>query len=109
MLETLQYLKHETSVWFELTTLLIPGENDSDAELDALTRWVVEELGPDVPLHFSAFHPDSPHARPAADAPRDAPPGPGDRPAATACGTPTWATSTTPRPTAPAATSAASS
>jgi pyruvate formate lyase activating enzyme len=58
VLETLRYLKHETSVWFELTTLLIPGENDSDAELDELTRWVVEELGPDVPLHFSAFHPD---------------------------------------------------
>jgi pyruvate formate lyase activating enzyme len=58
VLETLEYLKHETSVWFELTTLLIPGENDSDAELDALSRWVVEKLGPDVPLHFSAFHPD---------------------------------------------------
>ena len=58
VLETLQYLKHETSVWFELTTLLIPGENDSDAELNELTQWVVEKLGPDVPLHFSAFHPD---------------------------------------------------
>jgi pyruvate formate lyase activating enzyme len=58
VLETLQYLKHETSVWFELTTLLIPGENDSDAELEALACWVVEKLGPDVPLHFSAFHPD---------------------------------------------------
>ena len=70
MLETLQYLKHETSVWFELTTLLIPGENDSDAELEGLTRWVVEKLGPDVPLHFSAFHPDHrmldrPHTPPA--------------------------------------------
>src|SRR5208283_6127657 len=58
VLETLRYLKHETSVWFEITTLLIPGENDSDAELDAMTRWVVEQLGPDVPHHFSAFHPD---------------------------------------------------
>jgi pyruvate formate lyase activating enzyme len=58
VLETLQYLKHETSVWFELTNLLIPGENDSDAEIDAMTRWIVESLGPDVPLHFSAFHPD---------------------------------------------------
>jgi pyruvate formate lyase activating enzyme len=58
VLETLQYLKHETSVWFELTTLLIPGLNDSDAELEELTRWVVDKLGPDVPLHFSAFHPD---------------------------------------------------
>jgi len=45
-------------VWFEITTLLIPGENDSDAELEALTQWVVDKLGPDVPLHFTAFHPD---------------------------------------------------
>jgi pyruvate formate lyase activating enzyme len=58
VLETLEYLKHETNVWFELTTLLIPGENDGDAEIDALSRWVVEHLGPDVPLHFTAFHPD---------------------------------------------------
>lgn len=58
VLETLIYLKRETSVWLEITTLLIPGENDSDAELEALTQWVVEHLGPDVPLHFSAFHPD---------------------------------------------------
>ncbi len=58
VLETLQYLKHETAVWFELTTLLIPGLNDSDAELEDMTRWVVDELGPDVPLHFTAFHPD---------------------------------------------------
>ena len=58
VLDTLRYLKHETGVWFELTTLLIPGLNDSDAELDAMTRWVVAELGPDVPMHFTAFHPD---------------------------------------------------
>ena len=58
VLDTLRYLKHETTVWFELTTLLIPGLNDGDAELDAMTRWVVEELGRDVPLHFTAFHPD---------------------------------------------------
>jgi pyruvate formate lyase activating enzyme len=58
VLDTLEYLKHETDVWFEITTLLIPGENDSSAELDALTTWVVDKLGPDVPLHFSAFHPD---------------------------------------------------
>jgi pyruvate formate lyase activating enzyme len=58
VLETLVYVKHETSVWLELTTLLIPGLNDSDHELEALTRWVVENLGPDVPLHFTAFHPD---------------------------------------------------
>ncbi|HEY0681555.1 MAG TPA: AmmeMemoRadiSam system radical SAM enzyme [Steroidobacter sp.] len=58
VLETLEYLKHETSVWFEITTLLIPDENDSDAELDQMTRWIMDKLGPDVPLHFTAFHPD---------------------------------------------------
>ncbi|MCH8829595.1 MAG: AmmeMemoRadiSam system radical SAM enzyme, partial [Planctomycetes bacterium] len=58
VLETLKYIKRETDVHLEITTLLIPGENDSENELDAMTRWVVEELGPDVPLHFSAFHPD---------------------------------------------------
>jgi len=58
VLDTLEYLHHETDVWIELTTLLIPGENDSDAELDAMTRWVVEHLGPEVPMHFTAFHPD---------------------------------------------------
>ena len=58
ILETLEYIRHETDTWLELTTLLIPGENDSDAELDAMTRWVVERLGPDVPMHFTAFHPD---------------------------------------------------
>lgn len=56
--ETLLYLKHETNVWIELTTLLIPGHNDSDVELESLTRWVAEALGTEVPLHFSAFHPD---------------------------------------------------
>ena len=58
VLDTLRYLKHETDVWLEITTLLIPGENDSDAELTAMCRWIRDELGPDVPLHFSAFHPD---------------------------------------------------
>ena len=58
VLDTLEYVRHETDVWFELTTLLIPGMNDSDAELDEMTRWVVEHLGPDVPMHFTAFHPD---------------------------------------------------
>ena len=58
VLDTLRYLRHETDVWFEITTLLIPGHNDSDAEVDAETRWIAEELGPDVPLHFTAFHPD---------------------------------------------------
>jgi pyruvate formate lyase activating enzyme len=58
VLETLEYLKHETDVWFEVTNLLIPGHNDSDDELDRMTSWVVERLGPDVPMHFTAFHPD---------------------------------------------------
>ena len=58
VLDTLKYIKHETSVWLELTTLIIPGENDSDEEIEAMTQWVVENLGPDVPMHFTAFHPD---------------------------------------------------
>ncbi|SOD94583.1 AmmeMemoRadiSam system radical SAM enzyme [Caenispirillum bisanense] len=58
VLETLRYLKHETPVWLEITTLLIPGQNDSDDEVTALSDWIAETLGPDVPLHFSAFHPD---------------------------------------------------
>ena len=58
VLETLEYLVKETSVWFEITTLLIPGLNDSDEEIDAMTRWIADHLGPDVPLHFTAFHPD---------------------------------------------------
>lgn len=58
VLDLLVYLKQHTQVWFEITTLLIPGENDSDAEIDAETKWIVENLGPDVPLHFTAFHPD---------------------------------------------------
>jgi pyruvate formate lyase activating enzyme len=58
VLDTLMYLKHETAVWFEITTLLIPGANDSENEIEELTQWVVEKLGPDVPLHFTAFHPD---------------------------------------------------
>ena len=58
VLETLLYLRHEPGVWLEITNLLIPGLNDSDAEIDAMTRWVAEQLGSDVPLHFTAFHPD---------------------------------------------------
>ena len=66
VLDTLTYLKHETDIWFEITTLLIPDENDSDSEIDKMTRWVVNELGPDVPMHFTAFHPDyrMQHTRP---------------------------------------------
>ncbi|WP_142849782.1 AmmeMemoRadiSam system radical SAM enzyme [Telmatospirillum sp. J64-1] len=58
ILETLDYIKHETQAWLEITTLLIPGENDSPAEIEAMTAWIMEHLGPDVPLHFTAFHPD---------------------------------------------------
>lgn len=58
VLDTLLYVKHETTVWLEITNLVIPGENDTTEELDNLSRWVATELGPDVPLHFTAFHPD---------------------------------------------------
>ncbi len=58
VLDTLVYLKHETKVWLEVTTLLIPDHNDSEAEVAKLCEWFFEHLGPDVPLHFSAFHPD---------------------------------------------------
>jgi len=58
VLDTLVYLKHETNVWFEITTLLIPGKNDSDQEIEQMSKWLVRELGTEVPLHFSAFHPD---------------------------------------------------
>ena len=58
VLDTLVYLKRETKVWLEVTTLLIPGFNDSDRELEAMTMWAVRNLGPDVPWHFTAFHPD---------------------------------------------------
>lgn len=58
VLETLEYLKHETDVWFELTTLLIPGENDSEQEVTEMCQWVLSHLGNDVPMHFSVFHPD---------------------------------------------------
>jgi pyruvate formate lyase activating enzyme len=58
VLDTLSYLKHETNVWLEITTLLIPGQNDSEAEVAALSEWVVSKLGPLTPLHFTAFHPD---------------------------------------------------
>jgi len=58
ILDTLEHVKHHTSTWLEITTLLIPGQNDSDDELQRLSRWCFEHLGPEVPLHFSAFHPD---------------------------------------------------
>jgi pyruvate formate lyase activating enzyme len=70
VLETLEYLHHETRVWLEITTLLIPGHNDSEAEVTRLSEWVAEKLGPEVPVHFTAFHPDFkmvdvPHTPPA--------------------------------------------
>lgn len=70
VLDTLRWLKHETEVWFEITTLLIPGHNDSPDEIARMCAWLVENLGPDVPLHFTAFHPDYkmmdvPHTPPA--------------------------------------------
>ena len=58
VLETLEYVKRETGVWLEITTLLIPGHNDSPSEIAALSEWIANRLGPDVPLHFSAFHSD---------------------------------------------------
>jgi len=58
VLDTLVWLRHESKVWVEITTLLIPGANDSAAELTAMAGWILRELGPDVPLHFTAFHPD---------------------------------------------------
>jgi pyruvate formate lyase activating enzyme len=58
VLETLEAIVEAGTPWLEVTTLLIPGLNDSDAEVDALTRWISERLGPSVPLHLTAFHPD---------------------------------------------------
>ncbi|MFO7857803.1 MAG: AmmeMemoRadiSam system radical SAM enzyme [Ectothiorhodospiraceae bacterium] len=58
VLDTIRYLHQETNVWFELTTLLIPGENDSDAEIQGMVEWVLDNVGDAVPLHFTAFHPD---------------------------------------------------
>jgi len=58
VLDTLRYVCNDTNVWVELTTLVIPGWNDSSREIHEMTRWVVENLGPDVPMHFTAFHPD---------------------------------------------------
>lgn len=58
VLDTLKYIKHETDCWLEITNLIIPGENDSEKELTEMCEWVMENLGPDVPMHFSAFHPD---------------------------------------------------
>ena len=58
ILDTLAWIAAETTLWLEVTTLLIPGQNDSNEELEKLVSWFAMHLGPDVPLHFSAFHPD---------------------------------------------------
>ncbi|MDH5633257.1 MAG: AmmeMemoRadiSam system radical SAM enzyme [Gammaproteobacteria bacterium] len=58
VLDTLEYVYHQADTWLEITTLLIPGQNDSDDELTRMSQWLLEHLGPDVPVHFSAFHPD---------------------------------------------------
>lgn len=58
VLDTIQYIYHDTDTWLELTTLLIPGENDSDSEIAAMCDWIFCELGPEVPVHFTVFHPD---------------------------------------------------
>jgi len=70
VLDTLKFLVRHTNTWLEITTLLIPGENDSPGEIENMTKWILDELGPDVPLHFTAFHPDfrmmdTPHTPPA--------------------------------------------
>ena len=59
VLDTLRWLRHETGVWFEITNLIIPSLNDGDSELKELCDWVLQNLGDDVPLHFTAFHPTS--------------------------------------------------
>ena len=58
VLDTLHWLVHESHVWLEITNLLIPDANDSPKDIEAMCRWIFKELGPDVPVHFSAFHPD---------------------------------------------------
>ncbi|MBI1209469.1 MAG: AmmeMemoRadiSam system radical SAM enzyme [Azospirillum sp.] len=58
VLDTLRYIRHETTTWLEITNLVIPGENDSDREFDEMTGWIAENLGTEVPVHFTAFHPD---------------------------------------------------
>ena len=110
VLDTLEYLKHETDVWFEMTTLLIPGENDSDAELDAVTALGASSTSGRTsrctsPRSIPTTGCSTGRRRRAATLT----PGPGDRPARTASATPTRATSTTGRAAAPAATGAARS
>ncbi len=58
VLDTLRWLKHESNVWFEITNLVIPQANDSPEEIEQMCDWILNNLGDDVPLHFTAFHPD---------------------------------------------------
>lgn len=58
VLDTLIYIKQKTNVWLEITNLIIPGENDSEAEIHEMSLWIIKNLGRDVPIHFTAFHPD---------------------------------------------------
>jgi pyruvate formate lyase activating enzyme len=58
VLETLKWIKHESSAWLEITTLVIPGHNDDPKQLWEMSQWIHDELGADVPLHLTAFHPD---------------------------------------------------
>lgn len=58
VLDTIIYIKHNTNIWLELTTLIIPDENDCPKEIEAMSKWILDNLGPDVPIHFTAFHPD---------------------------------------------------
>ena len=95
VLETLEYLRDSTDVWFEITTLLIPGHNDSDAEIAPECAWFAEHLGPGRAAALHGVPPGLQDARRAAHAAGDAAPGPADRPASTACGTSTPATCTT--------------
>jgi AmmeMemoRadiSam system radical SAM enzyme len=58
VLDTLRWLKHESKVWLEITNLVIPRANDDLDQIQRMCEWILKNLGPDVPLHFSAFHPD---------------------------------------------------
>lgn len=58
VLDTLRWLVHESDVWVEITNLIIPRANDSPETIEGMCRWIADELGPEVPLHFTAFHPD---------------------------------------------------
>ena len=85
VLDTLKWLKNETSVWFEITNLMIPTLNDDPGETRKLADWILTNLGPDIPLHFTAFHPDFKLQDKPPTPPRNSPPRPPNR---TRCGPP---------------------